>query len=189
MTDEEYSAYVRAKIYEKSHEHIIEERERREKERQRLKTSKDQTSKMEAEHDEFQRRVQESLKRGEARKAVKQSKDAWTKYTVQWEELKKNVEHDKLTQVAARDIIPWPVQSGRWKDVSKEEIERFLRNAASGEDEPGTLLKGERVKWHPDKVQQRFGEQGIDSETMKLVTAVFQVVDRMWSDLRNQKTG
>ena len=37
-------------------------------------------------------------------------------------------------------------------------------------------LKVERVRWHPDKVQQRFGGT-VDEGTMKVVTGVFQVVD------------
>ena len=40
------------------------------------------------------------------------------------------------------------------------------------------LLKAERVRWHPDKVQQRFGG-AVDEGTMTVVTGVFQVVDAL----------
>ena len=187
MSDEEYAAYVRARMYEKSHEHIIEERQRREQERQQRKAWRDRTRHMEAERDEFQKRVQESLQRGEVRKAAKQWKEAWAGYNKRWDELKNNIDHNPNAEVPIRDVIPWPVLSGKRRDVSKEEIENFLGNVPAGENDSGALLKAERVKWHPDKIQQRFGEQGIDAETMKLVTAVFQVVDRMWNDQRNCK--
>ena len=77
------------------------------------------------------------------------------------------------------------MESGKWEDVEKEEVERFFRNAPQpkmGELEAdlGAVLKVERVRWHPDKVQQKFGSQRIDDETRKMVTAVFQFIDMMW---------
>jgi len=44
------------------------------------------------------------------------------------------------------------------------------------------VLKAERVRWHPDKVQQRFGG-AVDEGTMKLVTGVFQVVDAVFEEV------
>jgi len=85
--------------------------------------------------------------------------------------------------------IPWPVLSGRWEDVGKDEVERFFRHAERyggvREGGLGGLLKVERVRWHPDKMQQRAGKDGVDGETMKLITAVFQVIDRMWSETKS----
>jgi len=185
MTDEEYAAHVRARMYEKSHEYIEEERVRREQERRRKK-ARQETSQMEEEREDFQARVEASLKKGEARKKVKETKEAWTTYNKRWEELKSNAEQEKNGKVAVRKAIPWPVRSGQWKDVEKEAIEQFLFNAPVGEEGLSALLKLERVKWHPDKIQQRFGKGGIDTETMQSVTAVFQVVDRMWNDLRKK---
>ena len=71
------------------------------------------------------------------------------------------------------------------EDVGAGEVEKFFKNAAEiGGVDLGNVLKKERVRWHPDKMQQRAGEGGIDRATMKLVTAVFQVVDRLWSEIR-----
>ncbi len=50
------------------------------------------------------------------------------------------------------------------------------------------ILKAERVRWHPDKVQQRFGGV-VDDGTMKLVTGVFQVVDSMVEEERKRMDG
>jgi hypothetical protein len=189
MTDEEYAAYVRARMYEKSHEHLEEERKQREQERRRRKKARQQTSQMEEEREKFQARVEASLKKGQARKKAKETKAAWTTYSKKWEELKNNGEAEKISKDAIRNAIPWPVRSGQWKDVEKEAIEQFLCNAPVGEEGLSSLLKLERVKWHPDKIQQRFGEGGVDSETIQLVTAVFQVVDRLWNDLRKNSKG
>ncbi len=88
-----------------------------------------------------------------------------------------------------RGRIPWPVLSGRWEDVGKDEVERFFGHAEQyagvGEGGLGGLLKMERVRWHPDKMQQRAGKEGVDEQTMKMITAVFQVVDRMWSETKS----
>ena len=61
----------------------------------------------------------------------------------------------------------------------------------TSEDERGPsgqlqALKAERVRWHPDKVQQRFGG-AVDEGTMKVVTGVFQVVDDLVEEERKRK--
>jgi hypothetical protein len=180
MTDEEYAQYVRGKMFERSHQHIFEERERREqqkKEEKRRQKLQEETEAMEEEHMAFQRDIEESLRRGEARKVAKQYKEAWDRYTLRWNTLR-----DKLS-TSTEDLhditIPWPVLSGRAKDIATEEVESFMRNAPVVDLPP--LLKSERVKWHPDKIQQRFGNGSID---MKSVTAVFQIIDRMWSQYK-----
>lgn len=176
MDDEEYVAYVRSKMWEKTHEHAVEERKRREESRQKKR-------KREEEGRKWEKGVEEALKRGEDRRNNWRWKACWDWYIKGWEgggiEPEKRLREQKI----------WPVESGSWKDVNKEEIERFFKNApqpvAVGEEVNLELvLKAERVKWHPDKIQQRFGSQGIDETTMKTVTAVFQVIDWMWSKTR-----
>ncbi|OJD34418.1 uncharacterized protein BKCO1_23000144 [Diplodia corticola] len=188
MTDEEYAEHVRRKMWEKSHQHILEERERQDKERQRRKAEenaqRERTSRMHEDHDSFQRSVEASLKRGEERKAKKKWKEVWARYTKRWEDIAAGaVDRD----VAVEDLLPWPVETGKVKHVSKEEVERFLRSVPLEGDEVATQLKTERVRWHPDKIQHRFGERGIDEATMKAVTAIFQVIDRKWSEVRERK--
>jgi predicted ribosome quality control (RQC) complex YloA/Tae2 family protein len=187
MSDEEYAEYVRSKMWEKSHQHILEEREARERSRkqgkERRQRLEEEAARQDAERDHVRQRMQDSLRRGEERKKAKEAEAAWTAYVKKWEALK---EHQSLAQeegMRVRELIPWPVVSGRWKHVSKEEIEYFFEQSSAWKDDATALLKVERVRWHPDKMQHRFG-QHIDHETMKLVTAVFQVVDRLWTDHR-----
>lgn len=193
MSDEEYAEYVRAKMWEKSHQYIVEEREAREKARKQDKKRKRQLdkehTKEEDEREHIRRRMEESLRQGEERRKSKEAeveareKEAsWVRYVQKWEDLKTR-KHISEKALQARELIPWPVFSGRWRHVSREKIEQFFKQSSAWKDDATALLKLERVRWHPDKMQQRFG-QHIDQETMKSVTAVFQVVDRLWNGKR-----
>jgi hypothetical protein len=190
MNEEEYADYVRTKMWEKSHQHIVEERKAKEQARQKRKAQRTQLDedleREEAEREDMRRRMEKSLRQGEERKKAKEAEAAWVHYNTKWDSLK-NAQHlCERTDAAVPEIIPWPVVSGKAKHVSKEEVERFLRSSKSWREDVisfDALLKAERVRWHPDKMQQRFG-QHIDVDTMKLVTAVFQVIDRLWNDRR-----
>lgn len=184
MTDEEYVTYVRAKMWEKSHQHIIEERKKREEERNRRK-KRDEDSR------QWEKGVEEALKRGEQRRRKARWKGRWDAYLKGWELFTRQVEErdtEKPSVEAIRNRIPWPVLSGLWSDVDQDEVERFYKHAPqmSGGGDEGAMLKLERVRWHPDKVQQKAGTGCIDEETLRTVTAVFQIVDRIWSTTRAQ---
>lgn len=93
-----------------------------------------------------------------------------------------------------RNKIVWPVETGEHKDVKPEEIERFIVKAiqatASTDETENVLIKAlkiERVRWHPDKVQQRYGFMDVDESTMAGVTSTFQVFDRMWNHSSRKK--
>ncbi len=167
MTDEQYVKYVRRKMWEKSHEHILHEQRRRAKERKMKKTREDKERK-------WQAGVEEALRRGEERMERNRWKGAWEGYLAGWEK--------------GKGKIVWPVESGKMRDVgTKGEIERFFKGVGGVEGvDLGDVLKKERVRWHPDKMQQRAGDVGIEARTLKVVTAVFQVVDRLWSEIRER---
>ncbi|KAH7344335.1 hypothetical protein BKA66DRAFT_517265 [Pyrenochaeta sp. MPI-SDFR-AT-0127] len=185
MNEEEYAEYVRTKMWEKSHQHILEEREAREKSRQKKKDQQHQFNAEfaheEAERETIRQRMQETLRRGEERKKIKAAQAAWDMYLKKWDDLKTAQNDTPGAASKMFDVIPWPVVSGKASHVSKEEIERFLRGSSTWKDDSLATLKVERVRWHPDKIQQRFGKH-IDADAMKLVTAVFQIVDRLWND-------
>jgi hypothetical protein len=187
MTEEEYADYVRVKMWEKSHQHIVEEREAREKARQKKKAERqhldEDMEREEAEKEKIRQQMTDSLRRGADRKKAKEVEAAWARYQEKWEQLKSAQSTAQQAEGKALDLIPWPVVSGKEKHVSVEEIHGFLRGSSAWKEDPAALLKGERVRWHPDKMQQRFG-QHLDSDTMKSVTAVFQVIDRLWNERR-----
>ena len=186
MTDEEYTAFVRAKMYEKTHQHLIEEKARRDAAKMERERLAKEGRREEREAEKFRRKVEESLKRGEERKTRKIWSEKWDAYTKKWEDLARG----GSTTVAVASI-PWPVESGKRKDVELKEVERFFLNAPTGgqptEAQLSKVLKLERIRWHPDKIQQKLGGQDVDEAVIQAVTAVFQVIDRMWSELREGK--
>ena len=181
MTDEEYVSYVRSKMWEKSHQYIFEERRKREEQRKEKKVKEEEGRR-------WQVGVEEALRRGEERRKRDLWRGVWEGYLEKWETTFSTTQAGNV-----KERISWPVESGKWKDVGKEEVERFFNHAPQaaaakngGEVDIVDVLKKERVRWHPDKMQQRAGSAGIDEGTMKVVTAVFQVVDRLWSEKKGR---
>ncbi|KAF2846416.1 hypothetical protein T440DRAFT_471858 [Plenodomus tracheiphilus IPT5] len=190
MNEEEYADYVRTKMWEKSHQHIVQEREAKEQARRKRKEQRrhlnEDIEQEDAERDDIRRRMEESLRRGEERKRAKEGEAAWSSYLAKWENLKlttHNLSSDKEYNINVSDLIPWPVLSGKAKHVNQDAMERFWKGTQAWRDDEVAVLKVERVRWHPDKMQQRFGRL-VDAQTMRLVTAVFQVVDRLWNERR-----
>lgn len=185
MTEDEYATFVRAKMWEKTHQHVVEEREARERARkerkERQKRYEGDAEREDMEREGIRRQMEESLRRGEERKKAKEAAKSWESYAAKWERL--NQVDGAVEGSHVRDLIPWPVLSGKTKHVDSHEIERFLRASPLWKDDASALLKAERVRWHPDKMQRRFGKR-IDEDAIRNVTAVFQVIDRMWSARR-----
>ena len=136
-------------------------------------------------------------------------RNVWVCYRHRWEELHQlslerisstttttsSPNKPKTSQSLSR-MIPYPVYSLQRDDVTRDKIELFMRNATKTDIDPGdkerhslqAILKAERIRWHPDKVQQRYGHMGLDNGTIRAVTAVFQVVDHMWGELKECAT-
>lgn len=180
MTDDEYTEFVRTKMWEKTHQHVLEGRARREAAAKALKEEREQArrngEKMERDRDAFARRMEESLKRGEERRAEKRWKEAWKRYMERWKDILIN--HNQRESSSDRKI-PWPIFSGQAKDVDEKGVAAFFQHAP--DDQLGgkglkDLLKKERIRWHPDKMQQRFGGS-LDEKSMQSITAVFQLID------------
>ncbi|KAK5174657.1 uncharacterized protein LTR77_001739 [Saxophila tyrrhenica] len=208
MNDEEYVTYVKEKMWERKNPEVVFEREKREKERraeeeertrkreefvrrkerqawERAQRWKGREGAGDGEEDEDAWERYEYAFTGDSnRPATQPTKEApseseyttaWSTYLSSWSKLLTSQPSDSDTKLANR--LPWPVLPG--KLVLKPNIEAFMRRAPadSAKDRLRTL-KAERVRWHPDKIQQRFGGE-VDEGTMKLVTGVFQVVDAM----------
>ncbi|CAK4030318.1 Hypothetical predicted protein [Lecanosticta acicola] len=217
MNDEEYAAYVQAKMWEKQHPEIVRDRERQKK--QRKEEEEERTRRREefvrrkqraawerAQQDgarkfagvdgddyeyefDFEGRKESASKRSaESHTSITQREysQAWQRYLAAWDELKHELLHagesaDEGGEPSKR--IPWPVLGGR--AVTRPNIETFMQNIPQGERSRVHILKAERVKWHPDKMQQRFGGK-VDEGTMKVVTGVFHVVDAALEEERGK---
>ena len=204
MSEEEYIAHVRREMWKRSREGI--EAEREERRRKRLTEKQARTRKKgetgrttEAARSQFEREVEESLSRSQERKETKMWQAMWNAYGTAWDNLydlarsrAATTDGPNYVTVYLRNEIPWPVQSGKRKDVNPANIERFMVKTAESMTVSAPLkdngcqllsnLKSERVRWHPDKVQHRFGSLDIDDGTLKGVTEVFQVLDRMYNE-------
>ena len=129
----------------------------------------------------FMSDVDDALARGAARKEAKKWQQAWAAYQAAWTQLKES--KTVLSGQPLADAIPWPVLSRLWTHVGRDNIQDFFRKYNLGEGETRTgLLKAERFRWHPDKIQHRFGGDNVDADTLKLVTSVFQTIDEMMAD-------
>ena len=172
MTDEEYAAYVRQKMWEKTHEGLLEERKKREEARQARE-------KQEKERRRVAKEIERSLLMGEERRNQRLWAERWQDYLERWTAWDGTV-----------DRIPWPVKSTSRKDVSEDAVKSFflgcLKQESTDEREFAQNLKDERVRWHPDKIQQKLGGQ-VDEDVMKDVTAIFQTIDRLWNDTRRKE--
>ncbi|KAI1433382.1 hypothetical protein GGR50DRAFT_503948 [Xylaria sp. CBS 124048] len=172
MNDEEYAAYVRQKMWEKTHQGLLEERARREEMRRQKDRDAEEAARLTKE-------MERSLRKGEERRMKKSWRERWNTYTGAWDAWDGSLEG-----------ITWPVRSGRREDIDAAAIREFYVMAIDpvevGEVTFLAKLKDERVRWHPDKIQQRLGGK-VDDAVMRQVTAVFQVVDKLWTDTRSKR--
>jgi hypothetical protein len=213
MDDETYAAYVQRKMWEKQNPEIVLERERMEKKRQEEREAKERRRKefVEARQKEawnHASRARDTEDGGHedplgtkpsGRKSKHREPDdevyarAWAAYLSAWDILKAALANpsspssDPPKPPSKR--IPWPTLQNR--PATRPNIEAFMRHApaALGDDKGSSqlqALKIERVRWHPDKVQQRFGGT-VNEGTMKVVTGVFQVVDSLVEEERKRQ--
>ncbi|RCI14000.1 hypothetical protein L249_7995 [Ophiocordyceps polyrhachis-furcata BCC 54312] len=191
MTDDEYAAYVRQKMYEKTHAGMLEEkarreerkkqeeREARERRRQRKESAR-QSRKLEEEAERRSRKLQEDVERSIRHGEARRQRKIWTDYVDAWATWNGDVAK-----------LPWPVEGSRRRGLNEADVRAFFVNGLDlesiGAKNFVAGLKEERVRWHPDKVQQRLGGR-VDSDVMKNVTAVFQIIDRIWGEMRKKLT-
>ncbi|RMZ88021.1 hypothetical protein DV736_g4750, partial [Chaetothyriales sp. CBS 134916] len=173
MDDEEYAQFVRRKMWEKS------------------PPSESHNNWA------FDVEIEASLRRGRRRRDDKRWQGLWADYLQKWQDLRtwtddrsRNSEK-AATSLVLSNQIAWPVESGKQQDLDPDKIEAFFTKAVGAMDTNQdrsdllhTILKQERVLWHPDKMQQRYGFMQIDEPTMQGITATFQVLDRMWNEAK-----
>lgn len=204
MTDEEYVTFVRRKMWERSREGVeairqARKAQQREEENARRKTRRDTADKGKlGARDSFEKDIEASVIREQERRTGRHWRERWQAYLQSWTDLNALVDQfsDETLDVSTRgvslgDKIFWPVESGKRADVSEEQIESFMKNCSSQspvhpDDLNGRLdvLKTERIRWHPDKIQQRYGAINLDERTQRGATQVFQILDKLWTRMK-----
>ncbi|KAK9795709.1 hypothetical protein SCARD494_04680 [Seiridium cardinale] len=171
MDDDEYAAYVRQKMWEKTHQGLLEERAKREEQRQQKDTKETEARRLTKE-------MEESIRRGDERRKRKGWQTRWDAYVQAWTAWDGGVES-----------MSWPVAGGNRADINSENVRDFFIHGLDpleiGEKEFLAKLKEERVRWHPDKIQQKLGGK-FDDSVRRDATAVFQIIDKLWSDSRSK---
>lgn len=196
MSDEQYAAWVKTKMWEKSHPEIKLERdrmqrkrqeeqelkERRKKEflRQRAKEAKARTANAQDDSDEYDYVFDFSSVPTEKEHDPDRSLwiDAWKRYGEGWTTVKASIAGGAFDDAAKH--LPWPVMKGQKPD--KANIRDFLdkKPLVDGETKQ-QVLKAERVRWHPDKIQQLF-RGSIDEKTMRVVTEISQIINSLLTE-------
>lgn len=136
---------------------------------------------------DFEGRTKTASKRSSSFSGSSQKEylQAWQEYMAAWDQLKQELlaRSDAADGTEPSKRIPWPVLAGQ--AVTRPNLEAFMQNVPQSEKSRLQVLKAERVKWHPDKIQQRFGGT-VDEGTMKVVTGVFHVVDAALEEERKR---
>lgn len=81
--------------------------------------------------------------------------EVWSKYKQNWDAIQ--------ADLTDRDVkVPWPVRSGKFSDVTQNNVREFFKNALKSESsnlsasEMYSMMNRECMKWHPDKLFSRF---------------------------------
>ncbi|KAL3469609.1 hypothetical protein BJX99DRAFT_240999 [Aspergillus californicus] len=208
---EEFSEYVRGELWKKTRDGKIEEYERLKTERKRKVQADSENIKLEKERESRSKAEeafrQKSNKQEEKRRLEVYWTNAWDTYLMSWAEIEHMREDeaalaaqglDSKENIDIRNLLAYPVSSGKEKDISKHNIGEFMLHAprlsplvgrTTAAPEPIKTyvlqtLKTERIRWHPDKIQHRYGASfGVNESLMKSVTRVFQIIDGLYQDM------
>ncbi|TLD30376.1 hypothetical protein PspLS_02332 [Pyricularia sp. CBS 133598] len=207
MTEDEYAAHIRAKMWEKTHAGLLEARERKRRERAERDEERARDRRARDDAGRVDDAVEARLRRGRDRRLRREWRERWARYCDAWARWDKGLAEDEALALLAGGGDAWPVESGRRVDVDMAGVKAFFTqcldaaaeevgnekassSSSTAEKRAGgdvaARLKEERVRWHPDKIQQRLGGR-VDEDLGRDVTAVFQIVDSLWSEMRGKK--
>ncbi|KAH6707913.1 hypothetical protein BKA61DRAFT_558559 [Leptodontidium sp. MPI-SDFR-AT-0119] len=166
---------------------VKEEKERIDKERQEQEAKRKRDAANSASNERIRQRARERAEKAAREKREKEEreqaewKQAWTRYQDQWVLFKTSPsQHGVL-----RDVIPWPVKTGLFREVNASAVKAFLENALPAGTLRVKLLRKECQKWHPDVICRwpRAGEL-TDVERLML-----DMICRVVTDQLNSSSG
>lgn len=132
------------------------------KKRQEEEQEKEKKQQERRDREARERRQQETQKRRGEREqqareqAMKERRDwqqAWQGYVTKWAAFEES-KHEPRTAQQAQALIPWPVKSGRFGDLTSGHVESFYREACPDAKTAAMFktMRRESLKWHPDKM-------------------------------------
>ncbi|OTA95821.1 hypothetical protein M434DRAFT_393464 [Hypoxylon sp. CO27-5] len=161
-----------------------EEERRREEEKKREEEAREK-ARREREFRERVRLAKEEREREARRKLEKEAAEwhaAWTRYSRGW---------DKLKNVSVANM-PWPVKSGLQSDVNEANVRLFFAKAPPEElvklgDKRWKFINAENLRWHTDKVMQRFGPDAVDGDAKNALSIIAKVMIALRQDAQKEK--
>ncbi|CCG85058.1 protein of unknown function [Taphrina deformans PYCC 5710] len=158
MSDDEYAAYVRRGMWERTHADQIEAR--------RLQEAQERQTK------ESQRRLLEHETRWKQEQTalfVKQKlQRRWEQYLKTWAEM--DIAKVNFTS------FPWPTLSGTVTKLATTDVQTFLAYAG----DVRTMAREElRRRWHPDRFQQKTQRYVVDEDKAKVLAGVTSVAQAL----------
>lgn len=198
-SDHEYVAYVRRKMWEKTNEGYLESRKEMAEELRRMKREDDEKQEARLRQEKAgerhkteerrkakeRRRLQEeidrTLRRAEERRKKNSERSAFADYIARWKDWD-----------GEQETIPWPTETGSPNGITEKSVRLFFMRGldlkALGTKAFNAKLKEHRVRWHPDKMEQKMGGRTkVDETIMADITMTFQVIDTLFNDTRETK--
>lgn len=158
-------------------------------------------------HTEERRRQEENDKKAKVAKEAKAAKeakkakeareeqereqsvwlDAWTRYDEGW---------DKIIAAGGsveRSGIPWPTKSGKRTTINEEVVREFFRRnpsvllSSDKGEERFRLMSRETKRWHPDKLQCRFGREMLIGEYKADIDFISKLIVRLWKEAKMKR--
>lgn len=176
------------------------ERERQEnekKERERKEAQQRQRQREQAEYNErIRQRAQKRREEEERQKREKEQREqeewtrAWETYQGRWTELRAATAL-KDGRRNIRDAVPWPVTSGKFRDVNASNVKEFLQKAVEEEKEShgsvAKLLRKECQKWHPDSMSRLL--RNLKLELTDAEQMMIDMICRVATEMLNTSAG
>ncbi|KAI2471991.1 hypothetical protein F4781DRAFT_45359 [Annulohypoxylon bovei var. microspora] len=168
---------------EKQRREEEEKQRREEEEKQRREEEEKQRQKKEEERKRERARLAKEKREREAREKAERKaaewRTAWERYSKAW---------SKTADVSVTNI-PWPVQSGLQSDVNEANVRLFFAKAPPAElvdsgDKRFKLISAENLRWHTDKVMQRFGPDAVDGAAKGPLGIIAKVVIELRQEAR-----
>lgn len=143
-----------------------------------------------------ERRQQEAQKRAEREQqareqAIKERREwqqAWQNYVTKWAAFRES-KHDPSTVQQAQALIPWPVKSGRFGDLTRERVGSFYREACPDAKTSAMFktMQLESLKWHPDKMVNLYRNCAPGEADKMVIDMICRVVLELRTDARSMK--
>ncbi|KFY09029.1 hypothetical protein V492_05690 [Pseudogymnoascus sp. VKM F-4246] len=184
---------------EKQDEEQKEQQRRRDQQKQDDEKEKQQHAQERRERESRERRQRDAQRRQE-REQQAQERDlrerrewaeSWQSYTSNWSAFKASTHPPPSTLLEAQALIPWPVKSGRFEDVSVAEVGEFYRKACPDVGTEGMLkaMQREALKWHTDKIVNLYRGCKMGEEEKKVAGLISRVVIGLLKEARKAREG